>query len=96
WVDNQSFPLKLAKRPETTYLQTWHGSALKKMGFDQPAQKTLTRAQQAEQQRALDRFDRFLVRSEHDVRTLAKAFRLPERALLRVGYPRNDALVQAR
>ncbi|MEU3545219.1 CDP-glycerol glycerophosphotransferase family protein, partial [Streptomyces paromomycinus] len=96
WVDNQSFPLKLDKRPETTYIQTWHGSALKKMGFDQPAQKTLTRAQQAEQQRALDRFDRFLVRSEHDVRTLARAFRLPERALLRVGYPRNDALVQAR
>ncbi|MEU7230379.1 bifunctional glycosyltransferase/CDP-glycerol:glycerophosphate glycerophosphotransferase, partial [Streptomyces chrestomyceticus] len=96
WVDNQSFPLKLAKRPETTYLQTWHGSALKKMGFDQPAQKILTRAQQAQQQQALDRFDRFLVRSEHDVRTLAKAFRLPERALLRVGYPRNDALVQAR
>ncbi|MFH8350590.1 CDP-glycerol glycerophosphotransferase family protein, partial [Streptomyces sp. NPDC018045] len=96
WVDNQSFPLRLAKRKETTYLQTWHGSALKKMGFDQPAQKTLTRRQQAQQQQALDRFDRFLVRSEHDVRTLARAFRLPERTLLRVGYPRNDALVQAR
>ncbi|OKI01999.1 CDP-glycerol--glycerophosphate glycerophosphotransferase [Streptomyces sp. CB02923] len=96
WVDNQSFPLKLAKRAQTTYVQTWHGSALKKMGFDTPAQKTLTRAQQAEQQTALDRFDRFLIRSEHDVRTLARAFRLPERALLRVGYPRNDALVRAR
>ncbi|MFH8596354.1 bifunctional glycosyltransferase/CDP-glycerol:glycerophosphate glycerophosphotransferase [Streptomyces rimosus] len=96
WVDNQSYPLKLTKRQETTYIQTWHGSALKKMGFDQPSQKTLTRQQQAEQQRSLDRFDRFLIRSEHDVHTLAKAFRLPERTLLRVGYPRNDALVQAR
>ncbi|MEU9116033.1 CDP-glycerol glycerophosphotransferase family protein [Streptomyces sp. NPDC048483] len=96
WVDNQSYPLKLTKRPETTYLQTWHGSALKNMGFDQPALKAQTRQQQAEQQRSLDRFDRFLCRSEHDVRTLAKAFRLKEKTLLRVGYPRNDALVRAR
>ncbi|MFF4290426.1 bifunctional glycosyltransferase/CDP-glycerol:glycerophosphate glycerophosphotransferase [Streptomyces sp. NPDC001739] len=96
WVDNQSYPLKLTKRPETTYLQTWHGSALKKMGFDQPALKAQTRQQQEEQQRSLDRFDRFLVRSEHDVHTLARAFRLKEKTLLRVGYPRNDALVRAR
>ncbi|MFE9686158.1 CDP-glycerol glycerophosphotransferase family protein [Streptomyces sp. NPDC006285] len=96
WVDNQSYPLKLTKRPETTYLQTWHGSALKRMGFDEPEWKLRPRPAQAEQQRVLDRFDRFLIRSEHDVRTLARAFRLKERTLLRVGYPRNDALVRAR
>jgi CDP-glycerol glycerophosphotransferase len=96
WIDNQSFPLKLTKRPGTTYLQTWHGSALKRMGFDEPGWKLKTRAEQAEQQRTLDRFDHFLIRSEHDVRTLAKAFRLREKVLLRVGYPRNDALVGAR
>ncbi|MEW2167647.1 CDP-glycerol glycerophosphotransferase family protein [Streptomyces sp. NPDC007084] len=96
WVDNQSYPLKLTKRPRTTYLQTWHGSALKRMGFDEPEWKLKSRAAQDTQQRTLDRFDRFLIRSEHDVRTLARAFRLQERTLLRVGYPRNDALVQAR
>ncbi|MFF8604705.1 CDP-glycerol glycerophosphotransferase family protein [Streptomyces sp. NPDC015346] len=96
WVDNQSYPLRLVKRPETTYIQTWHGSALKKMGFDQPSLKAKTRQEQAEQQKHLDRFDHFLVRSEHDVRTLAKAFRLQDRTLLRTGYPRNDVLVQAR
>ncbi|WP_327724167.1 bifunctional glycosyltransferase family 2 protein/CDP-glycerol:glycerophosphate glycerophosphotransferase [Streptomyces europaeiscabiei] len=96
WIDNQSFPLKLTKRPGTTYIQTWHGSALKRMGFDEPGWKLKSRAEQAEQQRTLDRFDHFLIRSEHDVRTLAKAFRLREKVLLRVGYPRNDALVRAR
>lgn len=96
WIDNQSYPLKLTKRPETTYIQTWHGSALKRMGFDEPEWKLRSRTEQAEQQRILDRFDRFLVRSEHDVRTLARAFRLKEKTLLRVGYPRNDALVRAR
>lgn len=96
WVDNQSYPLKLTKRPQTTYIQTWHGSALKRMGFDEPAWKLRSKARQVEQQRVLDRFDRFLVRSEHDVRTLAKALRLKEKVLLRVGYPRNDALVRAK
>lgn len=96
WIDNQSYPLKLTKRPGTTYLQTWHGSALKRMGFDEPSWKRKSRAEQAEQQRVLDRFDHFLIRSEHDVRTLARAFRLREESLVRVGYPRNDALVRAR
>lgn len=96
WIDNQSYPLKLTKRPGTTYIQTWHGSALKRMGFDEAGWKLKSRPEQAEQQRTLDRFDHFLIRSEHDVRTLAKAFRLREKTLLRVGYPRNDELVRAR
>ncbi|MFJ7159711.1 CDP-glycerol glycerophosphotransferase family protein, partial [Streptomyces sp. NPDC101118] len=96
WVDNQGFPLKLTKRPETTYIQTWHGSALKRMGFDEAAWKLKSKPQQDELQRTLDRFDRFLVRTEHDVRTLARAFRLKESVLLRTGYPRNDALVRAK
>lgn len=96
WIDNQSYPLKLTKRPQTTYIQTWHGSALKRMGFDEPEWKLKFRRGQEEQQRTLDRFDHFLIRTEHDVRTLARAFRLKEKTLLRVGYPRNDALVRAR
>ncbi|GCD45440.1 bifunctional glycosyltransferase family 2 protein/CDP-glycerol:glycerophosphate glycerophosphotransferase [Streptomyces paromomycinus] len=96
WIDNQGFPLRLVKRPETTYIQTWHGSALKRMGFDEPRMKLKTRAAKADFQKVLDRFDHFLVRSEHDVRTLANAFRLRDEVLLRSGYPRNDALVATR
>ncbi|MFJ7156079.1 CDP-glycerol glycerophosphotransferase family protein, partial [Streptomyces sp. NPDC101118] len=95
WVDNQGFPLKLTKRPETTYIQTWHGSALKRMGFDEPRIKAQGRSGQDAYQVALDRFDHFLIRSEHDTRTLAKGFRLKESVLLRTGYPRNDELVAA-
>ncbi|MFE9097345.1 CDP-glycerol glycerophosphotransferase family protein [Streptomyces sp. NPDC007264] len=95
WIDNQGFPLKLAKRPGTTYIQTWHGSALKRMGFDEPTHRVLSEPEQRSYQQALDRFDHFVVRSEHDVRTLARAYRIPEEKLLRTGYPRNDALVRA-
>ncbi|MDJ0384668.1 bifunctional glycosyltransferase family 2 protein/CDP-glycerol:glycerophosphate glycerophosphotransferase [Streptomyces sp. G-G2] len=95
WIDNQGFPLALAKRPGTTYIQTWHGSALKRMGFHEPRTKAQGRAGQAKFQKAVDRFDHFLIRSEHDARTLAKGFRLRDEVLLRTGYPRNDALVAA-
>ncbi|WP_329131954.1 bifunctional glycosyltransferase family 2 protein/CDP-glycerol:glycerophosphate glycerophosphotransferase [Streptomyces sp. NBC_01476] len=96
WIDNQGYPLKFGKRPETTYIQTWHGSALKRMGFDEPHYRIMSESDQQDYQRALDRFDHFLVRSEHDVRTLARAYRLPDEKLLRFGYPRNDALVKGR
>ncbi|MFI5620177.1 CDP-glycerol glycerophosphotransferase family protein [Streptomyces sp. NPDC051567] len=94
WIDNQGFPLALAKRPGTTYIQTWHGSALKRMGFHEPRTKAQGRAGQDRFQAAVDRFDHFLIRSEHDTRTLAKGFRLRDEVLLRTGYPRNDALVE--
>ncbi|WP_438314271.1 bifunctional glycosyltransferase/CDP-glycerol:glycerophosphate glycerophosphotransferase [Streptomyces sp. HUAS TT3] len=95
WIDNQGFPLALTKRPGTTYIQTWHGSALKRMGFHEPRTKAQGRAAQDRFQAAVNRFDHFLVRSEHDVRTLARGFRLRDEVLLRTGYPRNDALVEA-
>ena len=92
WVDNQGFPRDIVKRPQTTYIQTWHGSAYKRMGFDEPQVKRSTKAQRARFQRTVDRYDAFLIRSEHDARTLAKG--LGVRAeLIRSGYPRNDALV---
>ncbi|MDI2131715.1 bifunctional glycosyltransferase/CDP-glycerol:glycerophosphate glycerophosphotransferase [Yinghuangia seranimata] len=92
WIDNQGFPRDVLKRPETTYIQTWHGSALKQMGDDQPAEKRRTQAQRAATRRMLDRFDYFVVRSRHDVDTLVRAFNL-RAEVLPVGYPRNDALV---
>ncbi|MFI0238874.1 CDP-glycerol glycerophosphotransferase family protein [Streptomyces sp. NPDC016845] len=96
WVDNQGFPQALTKPRETTYLQTWHGSAYKRMGHDEIRHKTRNAPQRARLDRAVSRFDHFLVRSEHDVHTLARAYRIPEERLLRVGYPRNDRLVAAR
>lgn len=92
WVDNQGFPRDATKNPGTTYIQTWHGSALKAMGFDIPAVQAGSRAEHEELQQMVDRFDYFVVRSEHDVRTLMNAYRLKAEPL-RVGYPRNDALI---
>lgn len=96
WIDNQGFPHTLDKPRHTTYLQTWHGSAYKRMGFDEARLKTQNAPQRERLRQAVDRFDHFLVRSEHDVNTLARAYGIPEERLLRCGYPRNDRLVAAR
>lgn len=92
WVDNQGFPHDLRKRPETTYLQTWHGSAFKRMGFHEATIKQATLDRQQRLQQAIDRFDTFLIRSGHDAETLAKGMRV-HGELMPAGYPRNDALV---
>ncbi|GAA4629685.1 hypothetical protein GCM10023196_052020 [Actinoallomurus vinaceus] len=92
WIDNQGFPVGLVKRPETTYIQTWHGSAFKRMGFDEPTVKQGTRSEHDRLRTMIGRFDHFVVRSDHDVRTLVKGLGVTAEPL-RVGYPRNDALV---
>ncbi|MFD3523826.1 CDP-glycerol glycerophosphotransferase family protein [Streptomyces sp. NPDC058653] len=96
WVDNQGFPLDLRKPPRTTYLQTWHGSAYKRMGFAESRIKAQNVSERDKLSAALARFDHFLVRSEHDVTTLARDYRQAPESLVRCGYPRNDRLVRAR
>ncbi|RFS81220.1 glycosyltransferase [Actinomadura spongiicola] len=92
WVDDQGFPEGLRKRSETIYVQTWHGSAFKLMGHDQPRIKRASVAERARLRRKVERFDCFLVRSAHDVETLCDG--LGVRAeLLPAGYPRNDPLI---
>ncbi|WP_205718559.1 CDP-glycerol glycerophosphotransferase family protein [Actinomadura sp. WMMA1423] len=92
WVDDQGFPDGLRKRPETTYVQTWHGSAFKLMGLDQPRLKSGPASDQARLRRMVERFDCFLVRSGHDAETLCNGLGVRSE-LLPAGYPRNDPLV---
>ena len=92
WVDNQGFPQWIGKRRGTTYIQTWHGTALKKMGVNTPQVRAMLTADRRRLTKAVGRFDHFLVRSEYDIRTLVDAFELRAEPL-RVGYPRNDALL---
>ncbi|TDD88311.1 glycosyltransferase [Actinomadura darangshiensis] len=92
WVDNQGFPDGLRKRPETTYIQTWHGSAFKLMGLDQPGLKSGPAADRSRLRRMVERYDCFLVRSGHDVETLCQGLGVCSE-LLPAGYPRNDPLV---
>ena len=92
WIDNQGYPDGLRKRSETTYIQTWHGSAFKPMGLDQPRMKNGPAAERARLRRMVGRFDSFLIRSGHDEETLCAGLGV-RAVLLPAGYPRNDPLV---
>jgi CDP-glycerol glycerophosphotransferase len=94
WVDNQGFPRVFDKRPETTYLQTWHGTPLKTMGWDEPGLAALSGAARRAHERGVARWDHLVAPSEYFVDTFARSYRYDGK-LLRVGYPRNDPLVTA-
>src|SRR3954454_6194273 len=93
WVDNQGLPQAIKKPARVTYLQTWHGSALKRMGEDTPAFRRLPPDRRDRHRQAVQRWNYFVARSEHDVRTLVPALHVRGK-ILRSGYPRNDPLVQ--
>jgi CDP-glycerol glycerophosphotransferase len=78
-----------AKPPGTVYLQTWHGTPLKRIHWDVlwAPEGRLDRLQ-----RDVDRWDALLAPSHWSVAPLKRAFRF-EREILETGYPRNDVLV---
>lgn len=93
WVDNQGFPRQCTKRAGTTYLQTWHGTPLKLMGWDEPQLAALTGTKRAAHEAMIERWDHLVVPNEYFVGTFARSYRY-RRNLLRVGSPRNDPLAR--
>ena len=93
WVDNQGFPRHFRKRRETTYIQTWHGTPLKRMGFDSPALERASAATRRQHKAAMRRWSALLVPSEYFVETFVKSYAY-EGPLVRHGLPRNDLLVR--
>jgi CDP-glycerol glycerophosphotransferase len=93
-VDNQGFPAVVVRRPGQRYLQTWHGSPFKHMGFDDPGFARTSPEVQQRLQQAVSRWDDFVVMSEWSEQVFQQAFRLRTRPL-RTGYPRNDPLHRA-
>jgi CDP-glycerol glycerophosphotransferase len=93
WVDNQGFPRTYSRRPETTYVQTWHGTPLKRMGFDSPALERAGAATRRVHKAMMKRWSALLVPSEYFVETFVKSYGY-DGPLVRKGLPRNDLLVR--
>jgi len=100
WVSNYILPLHMHVRPGQTYIQTWHGTPLKRLGCDIPPDKTSAMFRMDDvydrYRREGARFTRLLSPSAYVSEKLASAFALtPGRAagaIVELGYPRNDAL----
>jgi CDP-glycerol glycerophosphotransferase len=87
-VANTHTDFEWSKRPETLYLQTWHGTPLKRVHKDilwSPP------GLHDRQQLDVDRWDVLLSPNRASTARLRQAFRY-DREVLETGYPRNDVL----
>jgi len=92
WVNNQNFPYYITKRKSGIYLQTWHGTPLKKMLFDieniQGRDDDYTeRVEQAKNQ-----WSYLLSQSPYATEKFRSAFKY-DGEILELGYSRNDILI---
>lgn len=89
-VNNTTFPGFFRKRSGQRFLQTWHGTPLKRLGFDivgePPTESYLTRIK-----REAAEWDALLVANRYSAEHLRSAFQY-EGEVLCEGYPRNDLL----
>lgn len=87
-VSNDHIPLDWAKRPGTTYLQTWHGTPLKRIHNDV---KWAPEGRLAAMAEDIARWDHLLSPNPASTERLRRAFSF-EGPIHETGYPRNDLL----
>ncbi|MDF9866989.1 CDP-glycerol glycerophosphotransferase (TagB/SpsB family) [Bacilli bacterium PM5-3] len=87
WVNNIIFPVK-TKRKETIYLQTWHGTPLKKLGFDIKIDGPEKRSF-ANLYKESKNWDYLLVDNDYADEKLVNAFKF-KKEVIKKGYPIND------
>lgn len=98
WVFNSRMPNWLKKNKDTIYIQTWHGTPLKKLGIDiQDVAMPGTSTEQYKKNFIFEtnRWDYLIVPNEYSKRIFKQAFQF-QNNMLEIGYPRNDELVNNR
>jgi CDP-glycerol glycerophosphotransferase len=92
-VSNDIHESDFVKRPDATYLQTWHGTPLKRIGFDvvNPRFPDAERHYAVDLGRDVARWDLLLSPNRFSTEVLPRAFGFTGR-VLETGYPRNDVL----
>jgi CDP-glycerol glycerophosphotransferase len=89
WVNNQNFPPELAKPDGTRFLQTWHGTPLKRMQHDVDNMLSRDEGYHDRAARLTSYWDALLSGSRYATRCFRSAFKF-EGTVLELGYPRND------
>ena len=94
-VANDIISRHLVKGPGVNYLQTWHGTALKTIGFDEVVpQYSGAAAHRKRMVRDVAKWDHLVSSGPESTRVFRQAFRYRGR-VLETGYPRNDVLLSA-
>lgn len=95
FVNNVNFPTSVVKRPGQVYVQTHHGTPLKRMGVDQ-ADFPMAQGQlnMRTLMKRVDRWDYSISSNSFSTAVWERAYPA-EYTSLDYGYPRNDVLVNA-
>jgi CDP-glycerol glycerophosphotransferase len=94
WVSNSRLPLWFNKSENTIYIQTWHGTPLKKLATDM--EEVLMPGTSTEKYKKnfvteAARWDALVSPNDYSTRIFKRAFRY-DGVVLETGYPRNDIL----
>ncbi|WHY86101.1 CDP-glycerol glycerophosphotransferase family protein [Neobacillus novalis] len=95
WITNSRMPLWLKKPNHTTYVQTWHGTPLKKLAADIKEVHmagTTTIEYKEEFLQESRRWDFLISPNPYSTAIFKRAFQY-EKTILETGYPRNDRLI---
>ncbi len=90
FISNGNFPDFLEKRKKAIHLQTWHGTPLKKLGFDiDPDSPSYAENTSPALMKRNARWDYLIGPNKYTSDILKRAFKF-DKQMLDVGYPRND------
>ncbi|KYG30895.1 CDP-glycerol--glycerophosphate glycerophosphotransferase [Alkalihalobacillus trypoxylicola] len=96
WVLNTRLPNGIKKREEVIYIQTWHGTPLKKLAFDMNEVRmpgTTTEKYKRNFYTESQKWDYLVSPNRYSTEIFQRAFKF-DKDILEVGYPRNDVLYQ--
>lgn len=95
WVSDTRFQNYMIKRKQTIYIQTWHGTPLKKLALDLDALYMAGEQNLAEYKEAFRKnaaaWDYLISQNPFSTETFRRAFAFQGK-ILPIGYPRNDVL----
>jgi len=88
-VSNDSMPTHYVKREGSRYAQTWHGTPLKRIGFDIENIQMSNKDYLTQFARDVAKWDTLVSPNAFSTEILGRAFRYAGE-ILEIGYPRND------
>lgn len=96
WVFDCRQPEFLIKRNDTVYIQTWHGTPLKKLALDMEQIDSVVSSSIEDYHEAFrkntDTWDYLISQNRFSTETFKRCFAFEEKPILEIGYPRNDIL----
>lgn len=103
WVVNCKLPNYIYKKKSQIYLQTWHGTPLKRLGHDIEADEDMKFYRSGltlEQMRCsydddVKKYNYMISPNRFCTKIFPHAFHIEKEKLIETGYPRNDVLLNA-